>query len=89
MSKNSTLLVVLGFVAGCGAAAAMPLMVPPAHAQTTQRWEGYCAEHASRRGIPPGVTQIVTAAGREGWELVSVTGTFDATVLACFKRPAR
>lgn len=91
MSKNPTLVLVLGFIAGCGAAVVAPLIIPPAHAQTTQRWEGYCVgqEAASYRGAVPNLNELVNAAGREGWEpyMFAQNGNQYHGIL-CFKRPA-
>lgn len=91
MSKNPTLVLVLGFIAGCGAAAVAPLVIPPAHAQTTQRWEVYCASMSAGRhpGLAEEMTATGVAAGRRGWEPYSAApfGTASIAVM-CFKRPA-
>jgi hypothetical protein len=87
MSKNPTLVLVLGFIAGCGAAAVAPLVVPPARAQTTPRWSVYCAAHrggTANRWAEEATTRG-NAAGEQGWELVSADGTIG---VMCFKRPA-
>ncbi len=86
MSKTTVALI--AFLTGCGAAAIAPLVIPPAHAQTTQRWEGYCVTEQAR-SPGPRLTSIANTAGREGWELVAMTheGQTNVTNL-CFKRPA-
>ena len=81
MSKT-TLVLIVGFIAGCGAAALAPLVIPPAHAQSVQRWEMYCAQARRMEGAG-GVIEIANRAGREGWEPLQVEGVY-----VCFKRPA-
>lgn len=92
MSKNPSLILAVGFVAGCGAAIAVPLVIPPAHAQTTQRWETLCVNHSLRArevttdGTNAPMTDLGNRAGREGWELVSTL--IGSNAVMCFKRPA-
>lgn len=91
LSKNPTIVLVLGFIAGCGAAAIAPLVIPPAHAQVTQRWETLCVTQLQRRDSPlaEGTTALGNQAGREGWELVSFSiDSSSIKAVACFKRPA-
>lgn len=84
MSKT-TLVLIVGFIAGCGAAVVAPLIIPPAHAQTTQRWEVHCVigSRRSMDGWASDMTSVGTRAGAQGWELVEVEGAG-----ICFKRPA-
>lgn len=91
MTKRTALFLVVGFVGGCGASAIVPLVVPPAHAQTTTRWEVFCAETDARdsEGTASAVMTVGNRAGAEGWELVSAPGNLYAHYsIACFKRPA-
>lgn len=91
MSTKTALVLVIGFIAGCGAAALAPLVIPSANAQTTTRWEVLCVDIADQRGttIFQEANQIANRAGAEGWEPFSS----DAVVLSsahgsmCFKRP--
>lgn len=87
LSKNPTLLLVLGFLTGCGAAIVAPLIVPPAHAQVTQRWETYCevGRGGTFRGTASNLIEVGNRAGAQGWEPFSVAT--DAAII-CFKRPA-
>lgn len=88
MSKT-TLVLIAGFIAGCGAAVVAPLVIPPAHAQTTQRWEVHCVflpQTISENRQLAGLNDAGNAAGREGWELVTVDRGGSSTM--CFKRPA-
>jgi hypothetical protein len=84
MPKNPTLVLVLGFIAGCGAAVVAPLVIPPAHAQGAPRWEVFCSSSPISRDYSGPMTQNGNAAGAQGWELVGFT---DSGTM-CFKRPA-
>lgn len=91
MSKNTTLMLVVGFVAGCGAAAMAPLLIPPAHAQTTQRWEAHCVYHADNQpdDTAAWLTSTGNTAGGQGWELAGLAaGPHPGFTTICFKRPA-
>ena len=70
----------------CGVAAVAPLVIPPAHAQTTQRWEMMCTTFPVTRNSDENVRAINSvgnAAGREGWEPFAVEN-----LALCFRRPA-
>ncbi len=90
MSKT-TLVLIAGFIAGCGAAVVAPLIIPPAHAQTTQRWETLCVpvdRERTYQGLVEATTTAGMAAGREGWEPFSTTTYAPGIIVICFKRPA-
>jgi len=64
---------------------AQDLLVPPAISSTTQKWDYLCL----KRDHKVSLTDPAKAAGREGWELVTVTSyerQMHAAVF-CFKRP--
>lgn len=88
MSKTTVALI--AFLAGCGAAAVAPLVIPPAHAQTTQRWETLCVQTQTERGtsLAENTTAAGNAAGREGWEPFSSSQVGTSYAMICFKRPA-
>ena len=86
MSKSTIALV--AFLAGCGVTAlatvSEPLVIPTAHAQTTQRWEVFCVMNRQAVGEwPENMSATATRAGAEGWELVGFQNG-----AMCFKRPA-
>lgn len=79
MSKQSTFLVVVAFALGC--AAARTFVVPPAHAQGTQRWEYFCFDEYTADKV----IAMANAAGTQGWEM-SGASDYGASTTWCFKR---
>lgn len=64
------------------------LVIPPAQAQATRRWEHFCFTVGWTGNLRDReVSEKLTGAGREGWELVSATN-YQGGVLYCMKRPA-
>jgi hypothetical protein len=89
MSRVKTLMVASSaFVLGCGVAAVVPLMVPPARAGAPgPRWEYYCQSDMRRPWEEEDLAKL-NKIGSEGWEmvqqLVGIQGT-NGDVF-CFKR---
>jgi hypothetical protein len=74
-------------LSACAGAALSRVVVPPAHAQATRRWEHFCFSSGWGGGLnEKELNAKLTDAGREGWELVSVA--VDTLALYCMKRPA-
>lgn len=74
-------------VSACAGAALSRVVIPPAHAEATRRWEHFCFTSGWGGGLhEKELNDKLTAAGREGWELVSVAA--DHLALYCMKRPA-
>lgn len=79
-------------VSACVGASLSRVVIPPAHAQVHQRWEHYCAETTGTMGFrrdldKEQLNKALSEAGREGWELVSVS-VRGSLALYCLKRPA-
>jgi hypothetical protein len=80
-------------LAACAGAIVQQQLIPQTHAAVTQRWE-----YLEIRGIAwtdsVKAKETLDKAGREGWELVSVSGHGEASkfedhlAMAFFKRPA-
>ncbi len=74
-------------VSACAGAALSRVVIPPAHAQATRRWEHFCFMLPTTWGFDEsGVSKKLTEAGREGWELVGVANS--QGFVYCMKRPA-
>lgn len=83
-SRYPNLVLMLAFIAGCGAAAIAPNLIPPAHAQVAVRWETRCLQVRSMDG-PRGLHVLASEAGQQGWEPFQV----EQDRYICFKRPAQ
>lgn len=82
-----TVPVVIAFLAGCVAVRAVT--VPPAHAEgpAVTRWE-YTCTYVSTLDDSEKVSAVLTAFGKEGWELATAFGgSGTPTSRYCFKRP--
>lgn len=76
MPSKTTLMMIAAFALGCAATRAF--VVPPAHAQTAQRWEYFCFGEYG----PEDVMAKANTAGEQGWEMVATGGKH----AWCFKR---
>jgi hypothetical protein len=71
------------FIFGCAVGgAASQLVVPPASAAGTQRWDYFCFEEWGASEIMAKAQQ----AGAAGWEMV-LADSLQARQSVCFKRP--
>jgi hypothetical protein len=75
-------------ISACAGAAMSGFAIPPARAQNAQPWEYLCHE-SSGFTVPDEkeVTTQLNEAGKEGWELVSLS-VFGLHAHYCLKRPA-
>ena len=58
-------------------------LVPPATSSTTQKWDYLCLIRDHKVSL----TEQAKAAGREGWEMVTVAVFDYKAPVVCFKRP--
>jgi hypothetical protein len=70
----------VAFVLGCATAR---LVVPPANAQATARWEHLCVE----AGTLERATAKSNEVGAQGWEMSGAVNYEDRHMVLCFKRP--
>ena len=82
MKKVKLSILFLGvFLAGCFAATVIqPLVVPPAHAQNTVRYEYHCQD--IKAFSFDALNTDLNRFGAAGWDLVNFVGNKN-----CFKRP--
>ena len=76
---------------GCAAGVAVPAITAQTFRprnEETPRWEQFCEENGSRRGMNAALAENATRRGQEGFELVSTTLGWE-TIMACYKRPAQ
>ncbi len=94
MSRTHRLVVLAAvLVSACAGAAVSHLVIPPAHAAVTQRWEHLCFDGGNHADDLEVSGKKLSDAGREGWELATTTALVtDAgshhAILYCLKRPA-
>jgi hypothetical protein len=86
MAQARRLLVVGVLLASACAGAVMSrVLIPPAHAAVSQRWEHLCFSD----GLYPNAEvaeKALNDAGKEGWELAATAGSNGQ--IFCMKRPA-
>ena len=75
---------------------ALGLVIPGVFAQApqaeVQKWEQFCETHRSQRGTDKVVKAANPSAaehGKRGFQLVSVAGGLQGSVVLCYRRPAR
>jgi hypothetical protein len=81
-TKRIVLLTSVALAAACAGAIARPLIIPPAAAADTQRWEHLCIVVDRKEA-----TESLNRAGAEGWELETAMPYWNAEYQYCLKRP--
>jgi hypothetical protein len=77
-----SIVVIVAVISGCVGATVSKFVVPPARAADVVRWDYLCAVNVD----PDDMQAKAQAAGREGWELTTMTQV-GAWANVCFKRP--
>ncbi len=94
MSSMNRLLVLAAIVvSACAGAVVSQLVIPPAHAGVTQRWEYLCFDGGTYDGDREATSKRLNDAGREGWELATAMVPWTNinshhAYIYCMKRPA-